>query len=104
MDRRGVDVRVGFEIEVAEPFIPWEPCRLHSADRGASVPVVTLSQQEFGQKTLVRELFFPRDGQSFVEDRPYGGQAEPSAGLIDSRDRGLFGQAPPAAEDRGDRC
>ncbi|GFG52321.1 hypothetical protein MAGR_37620 [Mycolicibacterium agri] len=72
MDGGRVDVGVGIEIEVAQPFLAWEPGGFDPADRGAAVPVVTFGQQQLGQETLIRELFAVGRGQGFVEDGPDG--------------------------------
>lgn len=65
-----MDVRVGVEVDVPEPFVPWKVRRFDAADGGAPVAVIALGQQQFGQEALVGELFLPGDGQGYVQDCP----------------------------------
>lgn len=99
----------GFESKSKAPshLGPWKVRGFYAADGEAPVTVIALRQQQFCQESLVGELFLSGDGEGFVQDRADGGQAQPAAGLVHGGDGGLFGQAAPTAQDRGDgggRC
>lgn len=95
----GFDVRVRVEI-VPQPFVPGKVGGFDAADGGAPVPAITLGQQQLGQEPLVAQLFLPRNGKRFIEHRPDGAQS--TAGLVHGRASGLFGQAAPPAQGRGE--
>ncbi len=57
VDSGWVDVAVGVEVEVAQPFLAWESGRFDPADGGTAVAVVAFGQQELRQQTLIGQLF-----------------------------------------------
>jgi hypothetical protein len=62
IDGGRVDVGVGVEIEITQPFLSREPGRFDPAGAAAPVAVVTLAQQQLGQKPPVGQLLALRDG------------------------------------------
>ena len=79
---RGVDVRVGVEVEVTEPLVPREPGCLDASDRGAAVAVIALRQQQLCEEPLIGQLLLLRSGGRFVDDGADGWKAKPPAGLV----------------------
>jgi hypothetical protein len=88
VDRGGVDVRVGVEVEIPEPLIPREPGFFDPSNPGAVVAVVALHQQQLRQEPLVAELLLVRGGRGLVNDRPNRRKTKPAASLVNSGGRG----------------
>ena len=75
MDGGGVDVRVGVEVEVGQPFRAGEPGGFDSADGSALGAVVAFGQEQFGEEPVVRELFLLRGGDHVRHECADAGKA-----------------------------
>ena len=76
VDGGGVDVRVGVEVEVAEPFVAREAGGFDPAGGAAPVPVVAFGHQQLGEETPVGELFLLRRRRAIVEPGADGRQPQ----------------------------
>ncbi|MGC0367647.1 hypothetical protein ABH922_005699 [Rhodococcus sp. 27YEA15] len=101
-DGGGVDVGVGIEIEVGQPFFAWEPRSSDSPHHTSAVAVVAFGEQKFREESVVGELVFAGCGGGVGadgDDGTHGGKPKSPAGLIDCGGGGFLGQT--SAAQRG---
>jgi hypothetical protein len=82
VDRGGVDVRVGVEVEVPEPHLPREPRRRYATDHGSAVAVAAFGQEQLGEEALLGELLAFGGLHGFIHDGTHRRQPQPPAGLV----------------------
>ena len=94
----GVDVGVGVVVEVLEVLLPREVGDLDAAGGGATVAVVDLGEQEFGEEPGVGELVLGRGGDGLLDHGPDRRKAQASAGRVDRCLGGFLGHATPTTQ------
>ncbi len=81
----GVDVWVGVEIEVAQPFLTWKPGRCDSPQGGSAVPVIAFGQglAPQGGSWLVEVTNNPAGGWKPIDGsyKPWASIPNPTAGV-----------------------
>lgn len=93
VDRGGVHVGVGGEVEVAQRLLAGEAGGLDASFGASAVAVVALGQQQLGQERPVGHLVSRRGRGGVGEVRADRRQSQQAACLVDRRVGGLFGDA-----------
>jgi hypothetical protein len=98
VDHRRRDGGVRGEVELFDPFCPWEPGGGDPPNGSPFVPVVAFGHHEFGEEPQVGQLFSFGCGGNLSEPGPDSRQPQQPAGGIDRGGRGFFGDSPPGGD------